>query len=95
MSSSKVTAHQDAHGRLELGPGNAVLLFFPLVLQNVMNMFAAVASYEYLIRLCNHFKPGELSLSLSPKHGRALNTRSNDFIHRYIERVTPRKQKNH
>ena len=31
-----------------LGPGNAVNLF--LVLQNVMNIFASVASYEYLIR---------------------------------------------
>ena len=27
-----------------------VLLFFPLVLQNVMNIFASVVSYEYLIR---------------------------------------------
>ena len=42
---------------------NAVLLFafFSLVLQDVVNIFVLVASYEYLD---NHFKVGELSLSL-------------------------------
>ena len=44
------------------GPGNVYrqLLFFSLVLQNVMNIFVLVASYEYLR---NHFKLSELSLS--------------------------------
>ena len=32
---------------LGLGPGD---LFFPLVLQNVMKIFASVASYEHSIR---------------------------------------------
>ena len=42
---------------------NAVLLFtfFSLVLQDVVNIFVLVASYGYLD---NHFKLGELSLSL-------------------------------
>ena len=38
---------------LGLGPGNAILLFFSLVLQNVVNFFVfvgSVVSYEYLIR---------------------------------------------
>ena len=68
------------------------LFFFQLVLQNMMNMFVAVASYEYLIRWRNRFKPGELSLSLSLKHGHTLNT---CIICRYIERVMSHKQKNH
>ena len=34
---------------------------------------------------------GELSLSHSLKRGNALNTRRNDFIRTYIERVTSRK----
>ena len=36
--------------RLGLGLGNAIVLFFPLILQNMMNIFASVASYGYLIR---------------------------------------------
>ena len=31
---------------------------------------------------------------VSPKRGSALNTRRNDFIRKYIERVTSRKRKN-
>ena len=31
---------------------------------------------------------------ISPKHGSALNTCSNDFMHMYIERVMSRKWKN-
>ena len=31
---------------------------------------------------------------ISPKHGNTLNTRSNDFIRGYIERVMSRKQEN-
>ena len=42
-----------------------IIPFFPLLLQYVMNIFAPVASYEYLIDDVNHFKPGELSLSRS------------------------------
>ena len=34
-------------------------------------------------------------LIISPKHGSVLNTRSNDFIHTYIEYVTSCKRKNH
>ena len=30
--------------------------------------------------------------NISPKHGSTLNTRSNDFICRYIERMTSRKR---
>ena len=32
---------------------------------------------------------------ISPKRGSVLNTRSNDFIRRYIEHVMPRTRKNH
>ena len=31
---------------------------------------------------------------ISPKHGSVFNTRSNDFIRRYIEQVTSRKRQN-
>ena len=31
--------------------------------------------------------------NISPKHGSAFSTRSNDFIHRYIEGVTSHKRK--
>ena len=47
---------------LGLGPGNAIVLFFSLVLQSVVNIFVfvgSVASYEY--DDVNRFKQGELS----------------------------------
>ena len=38
--------------------GMYVVLFFSLVLQNVMNIFASVAAYKYLIRWRKAFQTG-------------------------------------